>query len=67
MVWPAWLAIGTPLKFSLWVFNRLATWTGLRYLSKRRRAHREFWWWVVAVNGVSWGLLILVFSWLHHH
>lgn len=67
MAWPVWLGIGTPLKFSLWLFNRLATWTGLLYLWKRWRAHRWFWWWVVVVNGASWGLLMLVFFWLHRH
>ena len=67
IIWPAWLGIGTPLKFSLWLVNRLATWTGLRYLWKRVRSRRWAWLWIVAVNGASLGFLMLVFFWLHHH
>ena len=65
MAWPSWLWIGTPLKFWLWLVNRLTTWTGLFYLWKRFRARRDFWAWVIAINVVSIGLLGLLFFWLH--
>ncbi|MBI3011328.1 MAG: hypothetical protein HYY58_02415 [Candidatus Omnitrophica bacterium] len=65
MVWPAWLAIGTPLKLSLWLANRLATWTGLVYVWGRLRSRRWFWVWVVVANVVSLSALALAFLWLH--
>lgn len=60
MVWPHWLWIGTPLKFSLWLLNRLATWTGLLYVWRRRRSKRLFWVWLILINAVSLGALLLV-------
>ena len=65
MVWPAWLWIGTRLKFSLWLTNRIATWTGIAYFWKRFRSQRFFWWWLVLMNVVSFGGLCLLFFWLH--
>lgn len=65
MVWPSWLWVGTPLKVSLWVANRLATWTGLVYLWRRFRSHRWFWMWVVLANFISLGGLVFLFFWLH--
>ena len=64
MVWPAWLWIGTPFKFSLWLTNRLASGGGVWYLWWRWRAKRFFWLWVILINVVSWGGLILLFFWL---
>ncbi len=64
MVWPAWLWVGTRLKFSLWLANRLATWTGLVYLWRRLRSRRWFWLWVALANLVSLGVLVAVFFWL---
>ena len=67
MVWPAWLWIGTRTKVSLWVLNRLATWTGLVYLWRRFRSRprRTFWLWMMVVNLVSLGGLALLFFCLH--
>ena len=65
MVWPAWLWIGTRLKFSLWLANRLATWTGVGYLWRRLRSRRWFWLWMVLANLLSLGALAAVFFWLH--
>lgn len=28
-MWPAWLWVGTPLQWSLWLRNRCLTWVGL--------------------------------------
>ena len=67
MVWPSWLWIGTRLKFSLWLGNRLATWTGLLYLWRRWRARRWFWVWFVLVNLLSIAGLAAVLFWLHRH
>ena len=65
MVWPAWLSITTPLKFSLWLLNRLATWTGVFYFWKRFRAQRGFWIWITLINVVSLSALVLLFFWLY--
>ena len=65
MVWPSWLWIGTPLKFSLWALNRIATWTGIAVLWKRLRRQRLFWLWLVLINTASLGVLGLMFFWLH--
>ena len=64
MLWPSWLWIGTPLKFFLWAANRLATGTGLLYLWKRSQVKRRFWMWMILINLVSLGGLILLFFWL---
>ena len=63
--WPAWLWIGTPFKFILWLLNRLMTATGLAYGWRWLRARRWFWLWLVLINGCSLGLLALLFYWLH--
>ena len=65
MVWPAWLSLATPMKFSLWLANRIATWTGLFYFWKRFRSQRHFWVWLALINVVSLGGLCLVLFWLH--
>ncbi|GEM_PF-3170525 len=65
IVWPSWLWISTPLKFFLWLGNRIATWTGSLYVWKRMRASRLFWLWIVLINLLSWGALGLLFFWLH--
>lgn len=64
-MWPAWVGIGTPLTFSLWLVNRLATWTGLIYLWRRVRFRRFAWVWLSLINVASLGALGLVFYWLH--
>ena len=64
MIWPSWLWIGTPLKFFLWLSNRVATWTGSLYVWKRLRATRHVWWGLLVLNLVSWGGLCLLFFWL---
>lgn len=64
MVWPAWLWIGTPLKFSVWLANRFATGTGLLYLWRRLRSRRHFWLWFILINACSISLLVLLLFWL---
>ena len=63
IVLPAWLWIGSRLKASLWLLNRLATWTGLAYLWKRRPSSqgRSFWVRATIINLLSLGGLILLF------
>ena len=65
MIWPAWLWIGTPLKFSVWMTNRVATWTGSFYVWKRARTKRRVWMWLLLLNAVSLGALCLFLFWLH--
>lgn len=65
MIWPAWLWIGTPLKFSVWMTNRVATWTGSFYVWKRARSRRRVWMWLLLLNAVSLGALCLFLFWLH--
>ena len=65
MVWPGWLWIGTPVKFSLWLMNRIATGTGLLYLWRRVRSRWHFWAWFMLVNTVSLGLLAGLFFWMY--
>ncbi|PIQ83548.1 MAG: hypothetical protein COV75_06930 [Candidatus Omnitrophica bacterium CG11_big_fil_rev_8_21_14_0_20_63_9] len=62
--WLGWLWIGTPLKFSLWLANRIATWTGLFLFWKRFRSKQGIWWWIMALNTLSLGALGLLFFWL---
>ena len=64
MLWPSWLWLSSPLKFSLWLTNRLATWTGLFYFWKRFRATRHFWVWITLINALSLVGLGVVFFWL---
>ena len=65
MLWPPWMWIGTPMKFSLWLANRIATWTGAYYVWKRWRRHRYFWPLLIMINVTSIGALGLFFYWLH--
>ena len=65
IVWPAWLWIGTRLKFGLWLFNRLGTWTGSFFFWKRFRSRRRIWVWLMLINFLSLGALGLLFYWLH--
>ena len=65
MIWPAWLSLTSPLKFSVWLLNRLATWTGLLYLWRRWRSRRHAWVWLTLVNLVSLGGLCLALFWLY--
>jgi len=67
VLWPSWLWINTPLRAVLWLCNRLVTWTGLAIFWKRFRASRAFWVWMTLINAGSFGLLVLVFLWLHQH
>ncbi len=64
--WPAWLWIGTPFKFTLWLINRALTTTGVVYHWRWLRAQRFFWLWMILINIASFGLLALLFYWLHH-
>ena len=66
MIWPPWLWIGTPMKFGLWLSNRITTWLGSFYLWRRFRSRRSLWFWLILVNVLSWGLLGAVFFWLSH-
>lgn len=63
--WPAWLLISTPVKFWLWLTNRLLTWSGLWYLWRRFRRRRRFWLWAALLNALSLGTLSLLFLWVH--
>ena len=65
MAWPAWLWIGTRLKFGVWLSNRVATWVGSFYVWTRVNSRRKRWWWLAALNAVSLGALVLVLFWLH--
>ena len=67
MMLPPWLWIGTPLKFFLWLGNRLATWTGSWMLWKQQRSKRRLIVGLVILNAVSFGILGAVFFWLHLH
>lgn len=64
--WPTWLWIGTPFKFTLWLINRALTATGVIRYWRWLRARRFFWLWLFLINAVSFGLLALIFYWLHH-
>ena len=64
MTWPAWLWLGSRLKLSLWLGNRIATWTGLYYFWKRFRARRDFWVWCLVINLVSLAVLGGVLYWI---
>ena len=70
MLWPSWLWIGTPTKVTIWLTNRLATWTGVYYFWRRFRTHRYFWPLLITINLASVSALGLIFYWLHtqaHH
>jgi len=69
MPWPewwAWLGGLTPMKLWLWGGNRMVTWTGLFFFWRRFRSRRLAWLWLVLLNSVSVGALVLVFVWLKH-
>ena len=63
IVWPAWLLAGAPVKLVVWLFNRLATWTGAYYLWKRLRAQPLIWFWLFLFNALSLAGVI----WLCRH
>ena len=65
MIWPSWLWVGTPLKFILWLSNRVATWMGSFFLWKRFRARRAIWGWLMFFNIISLSALGLLFFCLH--
>ena len=62
MLWPPWLWISTPVKFLIWLFNRVVTWSGQFYLWKRIRSKRFLW--IALINLCSLGILVLIFFWL---
>ena len=64
MAWPAWLWIGTRLKFSVWLANRAATSTSLLVLWKRLKSRRRFWFYFVLINLCSISVLVLILFWL---
>ena len=63
---PPWLWISTPLKFALWLGNRLVTWTGSFLFWRRFRARRAVWVWLAFLNALSLSMLGVVFFWLYH-
>ena len=63
---PPWLWISTPLKFSLWLGNRLSTGVGAFFFWRRFRARRLIWVWLFLINAASLSALGLVFFWLYH-
>ena len=63
---PPWLWISTPLKFVLWLGNRLVTWTGSFLFWRRFRARRSVWMWLMLLNMMSLSVLGGLFFWLHH-
>ncbi len=65
MLWPSWLWIGTRAKFSLWLANRLTTWSGSFYFWRRFRSTQRVWLWLLIINVLSWGALALLFYWMH--
>ena len=71
MAWPAWLWIGTRVKFFLWAGNRVATGAGSFLFWKRYRSRRGIWAWLMLLNAFSISALICLFYWLHtreaHH
>ena len=69
MIWSplfSWVWNLTPFKAVLWLGNRLATWFGMFHFWKRFRARRSVWVWLVLINAVSFGALIVMFVWLQH-
>ena len=65
MPWPAWLWIGTRLKFGVWLSNRMTTWVGSFFVWTKVGSRRQRWLWIAAINVVSLGALVLMFYWLH--
>ncbi len=63
--WTAWW-IGTPVKFVLWLGNRLVTGFGLALVWRRFRSSRWVWPTLIVVNVVSLGGLALVIYWISH-
>ena len=64
------LVFGSPLKVTMWVGNRLATWTGLAWIWRRLRGHphRPRWFaaWMIVVNVVSYLAFFWGVWWLTH-
>lgn len=65
MTWPAWLWIGSRLKLSLWLGNRVLTGTGLLYFWRRWKSKKHAWVWLLLLNLASLSALALVFFWLY--
>ena len=65
MAWPAWLWIGTRVKFFLWAANRLTTWAGSFVFWKPYRSRRGIWVWLMLLNLLSLSALALLFYWLY--
>ena len=64
---PAWLWIGTRLKFLSWLGNRIVTWAGSLVIWKRFRTKRWVWVGLLLLNLVSLSLLAGFFWFLAHH
>jgi len=64
VLWPAWLWIGTPMKFWLWLVNRGMASTGVFYVWKRKVSRRKFWLAVILINVITLGALAGLFFWL---
>jgi len=67
MPWPSWWVwVGGFAPWKLWWlgWNRLATWTGLFLFWRRFRSHRFVWLWLLLLNTVSVGALIVLLMWL---
>ena len=64
---PAWLWLGTRLKFVSWLGNRMVTWAGSLVIWKRFRAKKRWLWaGLLILNAVSLSLLIGFFWFLAH-
>ena len=65
MTGPWLFFIGSPVKLTVWIGNRLATWTGLAVVWQKVKhapnRSRRFFTWLVALNAVS--LLALFGVW----
>lgn len=66
-----WLFLtGSPVKLSLWIGNRLATWTGLivawRKLKGSPNRSRAFFKWLMLINAVSLLVLVVALYMLRH-
>ena len=69
MLWSSWFVwVGrlTPMKFFLWLGNRVTTWLGMFHVWKRFRSRRLIWVWLLLMNAASFGVLVFVFVWLKH-
>lgn len=57
---PAWWAVLTSWKFSVWATNRAATWTGGWWLWKRHHPGWKRWAWLITLNLASLAILLLL-------